>query len=188
MGNILNNGATCSGGTQTVKGNVASGTTSAATCTAGSQNITGDITQTGAVGAFHGCECGGTGLQVINGNIAALSSIGNGILYSSSGLSIYSSESISSLEPALNQSSGTIRINVARLSATGINKSAIRKSGGTLILNNCTLIKSGTGFSITTPSAQSVKIYGTCQADEITDPAFLVTEQVASIIVDPLVT
>lgn len=52
-----------------------------------------------------------------------------------------------------------------RITTTSSNENAIEKSGGTLILNSCTLIATGTGSSLFSTTAQSVKCYGSVQAN-----------------------
>lgn len=77
---------------------------------------------------------------------------------------------------------GSLTINAARIVTGGVNKNAVEKTGGTLILNNTTMIATGTGKSIYAPAAQTVKIYGACQANLAVDAN--ITQQVGVVKVD----
>ena len=81
---------------------------------------------------------------------------------------------------------GSVTINNSRLETNGTNKSCISigagSIGSTVIVNNTTLIASGSGNSIVATSAQNVKVYGGCQTNKALYTG--ITQQVGTIIVD----
>lgn len=150
-------------GTLTIKSDITcSGTGSGATaiieCLGGTQVIHGDMVYTGNdTLAFVYCD---TGTQTTYGNI--ISNAQSEALFVGSGTQVHYgniSSSVSAVIPAT-CSGGTQRIVKGRIVTTGTDTDAYRQTGGTVILDGCTLIATGTGNSIADGS--TVLIYGDC--------------------------
>lgn len=177
----------CNGGTQLVyiKNNITSTGGSVASCIGGTQTVRDGSLIVG--GGSPTVLCGGGIQNIVQ---AAIISVGVGApsaSITSGELTIYDSYLYFSSTGAevVDQSGGTLKISNSRIEAVNAaNISAVEKSGGTMILNNCTLLATGTGYSITSPSAQIVKVYGSCQANKAIDVTFAITQQVHVITID----
>lgn len=191
-GNVLEVGVVCSGGAQTIYGDVSSsGGADVAACSGGTQTIYGTVAQLSNVGPASFClTCTGTGTQVHTGSLISINiTAGSGLINhaSTSVTSVYTSTTVASAcvtVVGLQISTGTVRLKNSYINVTGTNSTPVYKSGGTLIIENSTLVSTAGGYCISSPSPQSVKIYGTCQANLAKNSAFLITEQVNSIVID----
>lgn len=160
----------CEAGTQDIHGNVASTTYTAVKASGGIQYIYGNV----SCANLTGVDCSG-GIQYIYGNSSGSNT---GVVCSGGTQYIYGNCSATAGKGA-SCSSGT-QIIKGRIVTTSTNTDAYIQTGGTAILDSCTLIATGTGKSISNSS--TVKIYGGCQGNNALGSG--VTQQVGTIIID----
>lgn len=173
-------------GRQYVTGNISSSTNHTVICSNGIQNIVGNCSHTGvAASDFNGAFCNGGGSQNIIGNISSTDTgtLSYGVYHSSSGSSTYQGTITSATVEGVYVTTGTAKFKSgSKIITTGTNMGAVLQTSGSLILDNCTLIATGTGNSITDGS--TVLIYGTSVGNK---PLGTAITQVGSLIIDSAV-
>jgi len=164
-------------------GNVTSSTIDGIFCGDGILNIYGNIVATVGAGVtmnasailnmYGNITAGG---YAISGGSGAECNITNAVLISTTTKAVYAQTAITILRNC-------------RIITTAANMSALIKlSANPLILDNCTFIGTGTGYSVTSDAARTIKVYGACQGNKAIDVTFAITQQVNSIVVDSNVT